>query len=103
MLHAQSSLFLWTVAIETEFRSTHTCIKQNVENGFIEQWVSRPVTGFNQFANFLWRGSKGIGHVHLGARPAYPLECFAVLEEHRDFEHVGFHLHLLVKGVDYVP
>src|SRR2546430_12276739 len=52
---------------------------------------------------YLRRGSKGFGHDHLGARPAYPLECFAVLEEHRDFEHVGFHWHLLVKGVDYLP
>jgi hypothetical protein len=51
----------------------------------------------------LRRGSKGFGHDHLGARPAYPLECFAVLEEHSDFEHVGFHWHLLVKGVDYLP
>jgi hypothetical protein len=52
---------------------------------------------------YLRRGSKGFGHDHLGARLAYPLECFAVLEEHRDFEHVGFHWHLLVKGVDYLP
>ena len=52
---------------------------------------------------YLRRGSKGFGHDHLGARLAYPLECFAVLEEHRDFEHVGFHWHLLVKGVDYIP
>src|SRR5207248_2074493 len=52
---------------------------------------------------YLRRGSKGFGYDHLGARPAYPLECFAVLEEHRDFEHVGFHWHLLVKGVDYLP
>src|SRR5256884_6368364 len=51
----------------------------------------------------LRRGSKGFGRDHLGARPAYPLECFAVLEEHSDFEHVGFHWHLLVKGVDYLP
>ncbi len=49
------------------------------------------------------RGSKGVGHDRLGARPAYPIECFAVLEEHRDFEGVGFHWHLLVKGVDYLP
>src|SRR5438034_5921013 len=49
------------------------------------------------------RGSKGVGHDRLGARPAYPIECFAVLEEHRDFEQVGFHWHLLVKGVDYLP
>ena len=52
---------------------------------------------------YLRRGSKGIGPWHDGARPAYPVECFAVLEEHRDFEHVGFHWHVLVKGVDYLP
>ena len=51
----------------------------------------------------LRRGSKGIGRDHIGARPAYPIECFSVLEEHRDFEHVGFHWHMLVKGVDYLP
>src|SRR5260370_1459199 len=47
----------------------------------------------------LRRGSKGFGRDHLGARPAYPLECFAVLEEHSDFEHVGFHWHLLVPRI----
>src|SRR5438034_6674523 len=52
---------------------------------------------------YIRRGSKGVGHDRIGARPAYPIECFAVLEEHRDFEHVGFHWHLLVKGVDYLP
>src|SRR6266699_992339 len=40
---------------------------------------------------YIWRGSKGLGPYNIGARPAYPLECFAVLEEHSDFEHVGFH------------
>src|SRR6266516_4554798 len=52
---------------------------------------------------YIRRGSKGYGPYHVGARPAYPIECFAVLEEHSDFEHVGFHWHLLVKGVDYLP
>ena len=52
---------------------------------------------------YIRRGSKGVGHDRIGAHPAYPIECFAVLEEHRDFEHVGFHWHLLVKGVDYLP
>src|SRR2546430_7260382 len=51
----------------------------------------------------LRRGSKGLGPEHPGARPAYPMECFSVLEEHRDFAHVGFHWHMLVKGVDYLP
>jgi len=51
----------------------------------------------------LRRGSKGIGREHFGAHPAYPLECFSVLEEHRDFENVGFHWHMLIKEVDYLP
>jgi hypothetical protein len=52
---------------------------------------------------YVRRGSKGYGPNHVGARPAYPLECFSVLEEHRDFERVGFHWHLLAKGVEYLP
>ena len=51
---------------------------------------------------YIRRGSKGYGPHRVGARPAYPIECFAVLEEHSDFEGVGFHWHLLVKGVDYL-
>ena len=52
---------------------------------------------------YLRRGSKGLGSRHIGARPAYPLEGFAVLEEHQDFERVGFHWHMLVKGVEFLP
>ena len=52
---------------------------------------------------YLRRGSKGRGKQRVGTRPAYPLQVFAVLEEHSDFEHVGFHWHLLVKGVDFLP
>src|SRR5438874_6847601 len=52
---------------------------------------------------YLRRGSKGLGPYHIGARPAYPIECFAVLEEHSDFEGVGFHWHVLVKGVEHLP
>ncbi len=52
---------------------------------------------------YLRRGSKGYGPDRLGARPAYPIEFFAVLVEHQDFEHVGFHWHMLIKGVDYLP
>jgi hypothetical protein len=47
----------------------------------------------------LRRGSKG----RVGARPAYPVEYFAVLERHEDFEGVGFHWHVLLKGVDFIP
>src|SRR2546423_2793840 len=52
---------------------------------------------------YLRRGSKGRGKNHVGARLAYPIEVFAILEEHSDFENVGFHWHLLVKGVDFLP
>src|SRR5712692_481932 len=52
---------------------------------------------------YLRRGSKGRGKDHVGARPAYQIEVFAILEEHSDFENVGFHWHLLVKGVDFLP
>ena len=52
---------------------------------------------------YLRRGSKGRGKEHLGARAAYPIQVFAVLEEHSDFAENGFHWHLLVKGVDFLP
>jgi hypothetical protein len=52
---------------------------------------------------YIRRGSNGRGKNRRGARPAYPIQVFAVLEEHSDFEHVGFHWHLLVKGVDFLP
>jgi len=52
---------------------------------------------------YLRRGSKGRGKGRVGARPAYPIQVFAVIEEHSDFEHVGFHWHLLVKGVEFLP
>jgi hypothetical protein len=52
---------------------------------------------------YLRRGSKGRGKQRVGARPAYPLQVFAVIEEHSDFDHVGFHWHLLVKGVEFLP
>ena len=52
---------------------------------------------------YLRRGSKGRGKGRVGARPAYPIQVFAVIEEHSDFDHVGFHWHLLVKGVEFLP
>src|SRR5258708_6939810 len=55
------------------------------------------------FMRFLRRGSKGKGPNHIGAREAYPIEYFAVLERHSDFEENGFHWHLLVKGLDFIP
>jgi hypothetical protein len=52
---------------------------------------------------YLRRGSKGRGVNHIGAREAYAIKVFAILEEHSDFENVSFHWHLLVKGVDFLP
>ena len=52
---------------------------------------------------YLRRGSKGRGKGRVGSRPAYPIQVFAVIEEHSDFDHVGFHWHLLVKGVEFLP
>ncbi len=49
------------------------------------------------------RGSKGKGPNRIGARPAYEIEYFAVLERHKDFERVGFHWHILIVGVDFLP
>jgi hypothetical protein len=50
----------------------------------------------------LRRGSKGKGPNRVGARLAYLVEYFGVLERHRDFERNGFHWHLLIKGVDFI-
>jgi hypothetical protein len=52
---------------------------------------------------YLRRGSKGRGPNYIGARRAYPIECFSILEEHKRFVEVGFHWHILVKGIDYLP
>jgi hypothetical protein len=52
---------------------------------------------------YLRRGSKGRGRGHVGARPAYPVEFFATLEEHSNVDEVGFHWHLLIVGVDHLP
>ncbi len=55
------------------------------------------------FMQALRRGSKGRGRGHWGARQAYPVEYLAVLEEHADFEQNGFHWHILIARVDYIP
>ncbi|MGI9061939.1 MAG: rolling circle replication-associated protein [Ktedonobacteraceae bacterium] len=62
--------------------------------------ASRAMTTFLQY---LRRGSKGRGPNHIGERLAYLIEYFAVLERHSDFDENGFHWHLLVKGVDFIP
>jgi hypothetical protein len=55
------------------------------------------------FMQALRRGSKGLGPNRKGAREAYAVEYFAVLERHKDFERNGFHWHLLLKGVENIP
>ncbi|MBO0783925.1 MAG: hypothetical protein J2P37_34390, partial [Ktedonobacteraceae bacterium] len=55
------------------------------------------------FLQALRRGSKGRGKGRIGAREAYLVEYFGVLERHHDFERNGFHWHLLINGVDYLP
>lgn len=67
------------------------------------QTVAEAARALTVFMRFLRRGSKGKGPHKLGARDAYPVEYFAVLERHRNFAENGFHWHLLLKGVDYIP
>ncbi|HLG78139.1 MAG TPA: hypothetical protein VKX46_17110 [Ktedonobacteraceae bacterium] len=65
--------------------------------------VEEAARALTTFLQYLRRGSKGRGPNHVGAREAYPVEYFAVLERHSDFEENGFHWHLLVKGASYIP
>jgi hypothetical protein len=65
--------------------------------------VEEAARALTTFLQYLRRGSKGRGPNRIGAREAYPIEYFAVLERHRDFEENGFHWHLLIKGIDYIP
>ena len=66
------------------------------------QTVEESARALTTFIQYLRRGSKGRGKNRLGARSAYPIEYFAVLERHQKFEESGFHWHLLIKGVDYI-
>lgn len=68
--------------------------------GWTVQDASRVLTTALQY---LRRGAKGRGRNFIGSRLAYPVECFAVLEEHKNFHKVGFHWHLLVNGVEHLP
>jgi hypothetical protein len=68
--------------------------------GHTVEEAARHLTTFMQA---LRRGSKGRGKGRIGARPAYPVEYLAVLEEHKDFERNGFHWHILISEVEYVP
>jgi hypothetical protein len=65
--------------------------------------VEEAARALTTFLQYLRRGSKGHGPHRKGAREAYPIEYFAVLERHSDFEENGFHWHLLVKGVEFIP
>src|SRR5579859_1035227 len=65
--------------------------------------VEEAARALTTFLQYLRRGSKGRGPNHIGAREAYPIEYFCVLERHLDFEENGFHWHLLIKGVTYIP
>ncbi len=65
--------------------------------------VEEAARALTTWVQYLRRGSKGRGRSHVGARPAFPIEYFAVLERHANFEETGFHWHILIKGVDYLP
>ncbi len=65
--------------------------------------IEQAARAFQTFIQALRRGSKGRGKNHVGARKAYPVEYFAVLEEHEDVENLGFHWHVLIVGVEDIP
>ncbi len=65
--------------------------------------VEEAARALTVFMRYLRRGSKGKGPHKIGVRPSYPVEYFAVMERHTDFEHNGFHWHLLMHGVDFIP
>src|SRR5215471_3954876 len=65
--------------------------------------VEEAARALTTFLQYLRRGSKGRGPHRKGAREAYPMEYFAVLERHSNFAENGFHWHLLVKGVEFIP
>jgi hypothetical protein len=65
--------------------------------------IEEAARALTTFVQYLRRGSKGRGKAHVGAREAYAFEYFAVLERHANFEETGFHWHLLVSSVDFIP
>jgi hypothetical protein len=65
--------------------------------------VEEAARALTTFLQYLRRGSKGKGPNHVDVREAYPIEYFAVLERHSNFEENGFHWHLLVKGAEFIP
>src|SRR5712691_3669500 len=65
--------------------------------------VEEAARALTTWVQYIRRGSKGRGKSRVGTRPAYPIEYFAVLERHANFEETGFHWHVLIKGVDFIP
>ena len=65
--------------------------------------VQEAARALTTFVQALRRGSKGRGPNHLGARPSYPIEYFAVLERHKDFARNGFHWHVLLRALIVFP
>ncbi|MBA2394395.1 MAG: hypothetical protein H0V70_16830, partial [Ktedonobacteraceae bacterium] len=65
--------------------------------------VQEAARALTTFVQALRRGSKGRGPNHIGARPSYQIEYFAVLERHKDFVRNGFHWHVLITNVDCIP
>jgi hypothetical protein len=51
----------------------------------------------------LRRGFRRADASRKGYRESYPIEYLAVLERHQNFAENGFHCHLLINGVDYIP
>ena len=88
---------LWRRLISEAHPTLHVVL---TKVGWTVQDASRVLTTVLQY---LRRGSKGFGPRCIGAREAYPVECFSVLEEHQRFEQVGFHWHILMNSVDYLP
>jgi hypothetical protein len=65
--------------------------------------VEESARALTTWVQYLRRGSKGRGRSRVDARPGFPIEYFAVLERHANFEETGFHWHVLINGIDYVP
>lgn len=87
----------WRQLIEQAKPTLHVVLTRA---GKTMEQASRALTTWVQAMR---RGSKGKGKGHVGARPAYPIEYIAVAERHSNFAEVGFHWHLLIVGVEYIP
>jgi len=88
---------MWRQLIKTAEPTLHVVL---TKVGKTLEEASRVLTTVVQY---LRRGSKGRGKDHEGARPAYPIQVLSVIEEHSNFEENGFHWHLLIKGVEFLP